>query len=56
MMKEPQRIKLTDFVSSQKEPNKLPLKSLQDEFELITTIEGARILVKKDENHKQDNS
>jgi len=56
MMKEPQRIKLTDFVSSQKEPNKLPLKSLQDEYDMITTIEGARILVKKDENTKQNDS
>jgi hypothetical protein len=55
-MKEPQRIKLTDFVSSQKEPNKLPLKSLQDEYDMITTIEGARILVKKDENTKQNDS
>jgi len=56
MMKEPQRIRLTDFVSSQKEPNKLPLKSLQDEHDMITTIEGARILVKKDENTKQNDS
>jgi len=56
MMKEPQRIKLTDFVSSQKEPNKLPLKSLQDEYDMITTIEGARILVKKDEDTKQNDS
>jgi len=56
MMKEPQRIRLTDFVSSQKEPNKLPLKSLQDEYDMITTIEGARILVKKDENTKQNDS
>jgi hypothetical protein len=55
-MKEPQRIKLTDFVSSQKEPNKLPLKSLQDEYDMITTIEGARILVKKDEDTKQNDS
>lgn len=55
-MKEPQRIRLTDFVSSQKEPNKLPLKSLQDEYDMITTIEGARILVKKDENTKQNDS
>ena len=55
-MKEPQRIKLTDFVSSQKEPNKLPLKSLQDEYDMITTIECARILVKKDEDTKQNDS
>jgi hypothetical protein len=55
-MKEPQRIRLTDFVSSQKEPNKLPLKSLQDEYDMITTIEGARILVKKDEDTKQNDS
>lgn len=55
-MKEPQKIKLSEFTHSQKEPTKLPLKPLQDEFELITTIEGARILVKKDENNKQNNS
>jgi hypothetical protein len=54
-MKEPQRIKLTDFVSSQKEPNKLPLKSLQDEYDMITTIEGARILVKKDDKNTEQN-
>ena len=54
-MKEPKKIKLSDFTHSQKEPVKVPLKSLQEEFELITTIEGARILVKKDENNQQDN-
>ena len=56
MTKEPKRIKLTDFVSSQKEPNRLPLKSIEDDHELITTIEGARILVKKDEDTKQNDS
>ena len=55
-MKEPKKIKLSDFTPTQKQPVKLPLKSLQDEFELITTIEGARILIKKDENNKQDDS
>lgn len=56
-MKEPQRIKLSDFESQQKEPIKRPLKSknsniehLYDEFGYITTIKI------KDEDHNENNS
>jgi hypothetical protein len=56
MTKEPKRIRLTDFIPSNKEPNKIPLKSLEQEYEVIITKEGARILVKRDENHSQDDS
>ncbi|NDB60967.1 hypothetical protein EB001_21355 [bacterium] len=59
MMKEPKRIKLSDFVPSQKEPEKIPLKSIHNDtdYEHIVTIEGAKILVKKtNENNSQNDS
>ena len=59
MTKEPKKIKLSDFVSNQKEPIRFPLKSIYNDEndELIITVDGARILLKKEnENHTKDNS
>lgn len=55
-MKEPQKIKLSDFEPTQKKPEQLPLKSLEQEYDCITTVEGARILVKKNENIAKNDS
>lgn len=56
LMKEPKKIKLSDFVSNQKEPKKIPLEPvknvehLYDEFGYVLTIES------KNENNKENNS
>lgn len=56
-MKEPKKIKLSDFEPQQKEPIKRPLESnnpntehLYDDFGYVTTIEI------KNENHNENNS
>lgn len=58
-MKEPKRIKLSDFNTKQKEPSKRPLKSidtlkldLYDDFGYITSLE---IKNTDDENHNKNN-
>ena len=55
-MKEPKRIKLTDFESQQKEPKKRPLESsieniehLYDDFGYVTTIQ-----IKHEDNNKNN--
>jgi len=59
-MKEPKRIRLSDFDAKQKEPNKRPLKSvdtkildLYDDFGYVTSIE---IKNTDDEDHNKNNS
>lgn len=59
-MKEPKKIRLSDFDTKQKEPHKRPLKSadtkildLYDDFGYVTSIE---IQNTDDENHSKDNS
>lgn len=54
-MREPKKIKLSDFISNQKEPSKIPLEPskniehLYDEFGYVLTIES------KNEDYKENN-